>query len=296
MMSVRHIYSSLFAGATILLSSFSSPGFAHDHEHEVSDTLHPSHSSKIPNIELTDQDGKKVHFFDDLIKGKVVMVNFIFTTCEAVCPMETARMKRVQDMLGDRVGKDIFFYSITIDPDTDTPEVLKAYRKKFDIGPGWTFLTGNEATGRWMKRSSMDSTEVMARILGETMFEWRERVGPTVDFAKAPLRVRPMLPGEKLFKNRCQDCHTLGGGNGVGPDLLGVTDRRDRAWLKSWILAPSKVLANNDPVAKEMVGQYKGLVMPNLSLSDQEVDDVMIYMRQVSREISAKKLEEGSKK
>ena len=93
---------------------------------------------------LVTQDGKKVRFFDDLIKGKVVAINFIFTGCSAACSMETARLRDVQDLLGDRMGKDVFFYSISIDPDNDTPEALKHYADKFKVGPGWTFLTGQE--------------------------------------------------------------------------------------------------------------------------------------------------------
>src|SRR5580765_3024325 len=99
----------------------------------------------FPNIELTTQDGKTVHFYDDLIKGKMVAIDLIYTTCQYSCPLETARLAQVQKMLGDRVGKDIFFYSITIDPDRDTPKVLKEYAEKYHIGAGWTFLTGKKA-------------------------------------------------------------------------------------------------------------------------------------------------------
>src|SRR5437660_10243123 len=98
----------------------------------------------FPNIELTTQDGKTVHFYDDLIKGKIVAIDLIYTTCQYSCPLETARLAQVQKILGDRVGKDIFFYSISIDPDHDTPEVLRAYMKQFHVGPGWTFLTGKK--------------------------------------------------------------------------------------------------------------------------------------------------------
>src|SRR5216684_4426607 len=98
----------------------------------------------FPNVELTTQDGKTVHFYDDLIKGKIVAIDLIYTSCQYSCPLETARLAQVQKILGDRVGKDIFFYSITIDPEHDTPRVLKAYMEKFHVGPGWTFLTGKK--------------------------------------------------------------------------------------------------------------------------------------------------------
>src|SRR5579859_394624 len=78
-------------------------------------------NSHFPNIELITQDGKKVHFYDDLIKGRIVAIDLIYTSCQYACPLETARLAQVQKKLGDRVGQDIFFYSITIDPEHDTP-------------------------------------------------------------------------------------------------------------------------------------------------------------------------------
>src|SRR5260221_10368088 len=79
----------------------------------------------FPNVPLTTQDGVRVRFYDDLIKGKIVAINLIYTTCKYACPLETARLSQVAKLLGDRMGRDVFFYSITIDPDHDTPEVLK---------------------------------------------------------------------------------------------------------------------------------------------------------------------------
>src|SRR5215472_17433347 len=100
--------------------------------------------SHFPNIELITKDGKKVHFYDDLIKGRIVAIDMIYTTCQYACPLATARLAEVQKKLGARVGEDIFFYSISIDPVHDTPQVLKAYMEKYKIGPGWTFLTGRK--------------------------------------------------------------------------------------------------------------------------------------------------------
>ena len=98
------------------------------------------------------QDGKLVHFYDDLLKGKAVAVNLIYTRCTASCPLETAKLAQVQRLLGARVGKDVFFYSISIDPTHDTPLVLKAYAQKFHAGPGWLFLTGKEEDIRLVGR------------------------------------------------------------------------------------------------------------------------------------------------
>src|SRR5437899_1096927 len=99
----------------------------------------------FPNVILTTQDGSKVRFYDDVLKGKSVVIDLIYTECVDACPLETARLVQVQKMLGDRVGKDIFFYSISIDPKRDTPKVLKEYAEKYHVGPGWTFLTGKKA-------------------------------------------------------------------------------------------------------------------------------------------------------
>src|ERR1700755_3482060 len=98
----------------------------------------------FPNVPLTTQDGQVLHFYDDVLKGKNVAINLIYTRCTASCPLETAKLTQVYKLLDGRVGKDIYFYSISIDPKHDTPEVLKAYSKKFHTGPGWTFLTGKK--------------------------------------------------------------------------------------------------------------------------------------------------------
>jgi len=104
----------------------------------------PWGANYFPNVPLITQDGTTVQLYDDLLKGKAVAINLIYTSCKDECPLETARLVQVQRLLGDRVGKDIFFYSISIDPKRDTPTVLKAYAEKFGVGPGWLFLTGNE--------------------------------------------------------------------------------------------------------------------------------------------------------
>ena len=78
----------------------------------------------FPNVPLVTQDGTTVRLYDDLLKGKSVAINVIYTSCKDECPLETARLAQVQKLLGERMGKDIFFYSITIDPKRDKPEVL----------------------------------------------------------------------------------------------------------------------------------------------------------------------------
>jgi protein SCO1/2 len=96
----------------------------------------------FPNVTLTTHEGKKVKFYDDLIKDKIVLINFMYVKCEGICPGTTANLVKVQKLLGDRVGKDIFMYSITLKPEEDTPRDLAAYAKAYKVGPGWKFLTG----------------------------------------------------------------------------------------------------------------------------------------------------------
>jgi protein SCO1/2 len=96
---------------------------------------------KIPDVEVLDQDGKTRHFYSDLIKGKTVAINFIFTNCTTICPPLGAMFARVQRDLGD---KDVHFISISVDPLTDTPERLKSWGVKFKAGAGWTFVTGSK--------------------------------------------------------------------------------------------------------------------------------------------------------
>jgi protein SCO1/2 len=94
------------------------------------------------DVEVTAQDGRTFKFYDDLLKGKIVLVNFFFTGCDALCPLVMENLSAVQDLLGPRVGKDVFMYSITLQPELDTPAVLAAYAKTYGAGPGWLLLTG----------------------------------------------------------------------------------------------------------------------------------------------------------
>ncbi|HXQ71004.1 MAG TPA: SCO family protein [Pyrinomonadaceae bacterium] len=97
----------------------------------------------FPNVTLTTHEGKKVKFYDDLLKDKIVLINFMYVKCEGTCPGTTANLVKVQQLLGDRIGKDIFIYSITLKPEEDTPKVLAAYAKAYKVKPGWQFLTGD---------------------------------------------------------------------------------------------------------------------------------------------------------
>ena len=100
--------------------------------------------------------------------------------------------------------------------------------------------------------------------------------------ARAEMPAQTAPQGEAIFQQKCQACHTIGGGRLVGPDLLGVTQRRDRTWLAGFISAPDQVLATNDPIAAQLLADYGGLPMPNLGLSETEVAALITYLESVA--------------
>jgi protein SCO1 len=278
----------------------------------------PWNETYFPNVTLVDQDGNKQRFYDDLLKDKVVLINFIFATCHDSCPLETAKLRQVQERLSNHVGRDMFMYSISITPETDTPEVLKDYASKFNVGPGWKFLTGNadditlirkklglmddekreegeghgmslivgnERTGVWIKRSSFDNPKVLARVMSERLLNFASR-NNTGNYAQAPVQIN-LDPGEDLFRRRCQDCHTVGAGDAIGPDLEGVTERREREWLARFIQNPNAMIQAKDPIANALFEKYRRLTMPQMGLSDSDVEHVMAYLKAQSRKINS---------
>ena len=100
-------------------------------------------SAKIPNTRILDQNGKQLNFYDDLIKGKTVAINFVFTTCTTVCPPLTATFRKVQQTASQR-GLEVKLVSVSVDPVVDTPERLRAFAEKFNVDQGWTFVTGDK--------------------------------------------------------------------------------------------------------------------------------------------------------
>lgn len=101
------------------------------------------------DVELLDQDGRAVRFYTDILKNKVVIINTFFTTCTSICPPLNRNFEKLQEALGDRLGKDAFLISISVDPETDTPTRLKEYGKRFHARPGWLFLTGKKENVNW---------------------------------------------------------------------------------------------------------------------------------------------------
>jgi protein SCO1 len=278
-------------------------------------------ASYFPDVSLTSHQGKQQRFFSDLIKGKVVVINFIYTSCPDECSLETARIREVQKILGDRVGKDVFLYSITIDPQHDTPKLLKEYAEKFEVGPGWLFLTGkdaditqlrvklglyspqekdgklqdhnlsliigNQSTGQWMKISPHENPYIMATQIGSWLHNWKIPPKDVRNYGDAP-KVRNISLGESLYRIRCAACHKIGSqvaDHPIGPDLLDISKKRAHGWLTRWLMEPDKMLAEKDPLATELLIRYNNLPMPNMRLSVKDAEALLDYIDEESSRI-----------
>ncbi len=152
-------------------------------------------SLRIPDVQVYDQNGKQVRFYTDLVKGKTVAINFIFTTCTAICPPLTATFRRVQQNLAERASQATLI-SVSVDPTVDTPERLRDFAAKFKTQPGWTFVTGeqgeidkllkalgfavtdkndhspmiligNDAAGYWTRAYGLSSPTLLAQTISE---------------------------------------------------------------------------------------------------------------------------------
>lgn len=270
----------------------------------------PWGAKHFPNVRLLTHEGRAVRFYDDLLKGKAVAINVMYTHCEDACPLETARLAQVQRLLGDRMGREIHFYSISIDPARDTPAVLKAYAEKFQTGPGWLFLTGDEsdielltkrlglssrtddadrdghlpslmigveASGQWMRLSALDNPRFLATKIDSFLTGYKRPQKAANSYAAAR-PIEGMDAGSYLFRTRCASCHTVGRGDALGPDLAGVTERRDPDWLRRFIKTPDLLRAERDPLAMALFEQYKSVRMPNLQLGDGDVQALIDYL------------------
>lgn len=103
---------------------------------------------RIPDVEVIDQEGVRHRLHSDLVKGKVVLLSFMYADCEGICPLQTETLKRVHKEFGERMGREIVMLTFTLQPAVDTPEKLKHYTEMHDIPTdgSWRFLTGDPAT------------------------------------------------------------------------------------------------------------------------------------------------------
>jgi protein SCO1 len=137
-------------------------------------------------------------------------------------------------------------------------------------------VIGNVAAGQWMRNSAVDNARFLATTIGNFVDRYG-RPGAVKSYAAAaPITLRS--PGEYLFATRCAACHSIGRGDGVGPDLLGVTRRRERGWLTRYLAHPERMLADGDPIAMELFQKYKQVPMPNLRLGEEDVAALVAYL------------------
>jgi protein SCO1 len=280
----------------------------------ASPTLAPAQSNRwgadyFPNLPVVTQDGKTLNFYDDVIKGKIVVISFIYTSCPDICPLTTARLGQVEDKLGDIMGRDLFFVSMTVDPENDTPEKLKQFSTAFDAGPGWLFLTGkptdirqinyklgdkgrslsdhrneivlgNDATGEWTRNTVFGDLDRLVMDIRAMDPKWRDQVR-VAKHNEASNTGYPLglEPGQVLFKKMCAPCHTIGVGDRVGPDLRGATERRKLAWLMRFISTPEKVRTEKDPIAAALAAKFPGVRMPNLGITEIDAADLISYIQ-----------------
>jgi protein SCO1/2 len=102
------------------------------------------HADYFPNVTLRTQDGKRVRLYDDLLKGRTVLINFFYADCkDGLCPVTTENLVKLQRLLGARCGRDVYIYSFSLAPEHDTPARVNHYQQMHGTGPGWTFLTGS---------------------------------------------------------------------------------------------------------------------------------------------------------
>jgi protein SCO1/2 len=291
----------LVGAAMLAALAVSPPGIA---------KTNPWDARYFSNLPVVTQDGKTLRFYDDLIKGKIVVFSFIYTSCSDLCPIETARLAEVKDKLGEAVGRDIFFVSISVDPEHDTPAMLKAFADAFDASaPGWLFLTGqpediksinakfgdrsgerslsdhrneilvgNDATGDWERASSFADIDQLVQTIRAMDPKWHGQVGPNATANDSGYYQISDQPGQALFKKMCAPCHTIGAGDHIGPDLYGVAGRRDRAWLLDFIINPAKVLARKDPDAIALAAKFP-VRMPFMGLVENDAADVIAYLQ-----------------
>jgi protein SCO1/2 len=183
----------------------------------------------------------------------------------------------------------------------------------YNAGPGWLFLTGNkediealskklglysdpdandrdahipavlignEPMGQWVRNSATDNPHFLATQIGDFIDNWTNHDPARQQRTDVTMKQQKFDQGRYLFAARCAACHTIGHGDKIGPDLAGVTQYRERAWLARIITSPDKLLEEKDPVATELFHRYKQVRMPNLRLADSEVSALLAFLDQ----------------
>lgn len=196
---MNRLAAALFA-ATITSSAGHSAAGEHHHHHPAaasSERAAVQTPIRVADVPVTTQDDRRVHFHRALVKGRTVVVDFIYTSCTEICSPMTANLRQVQRLLAPALADKVSFISITIDPQVDTPAVLKAFAGQFGIEGNWTFVTadakslaklqkgfavsmarkedhtpliliGNDRTGQWTRKLGIARPEVIAEAIRQT--------------------------------------------------------------------------------------------------------------------------------
>ena len=169
------------------------------------------------------------------------------------------------------------------------PEDIKLITRKLGLsrasdadnkdGHSASLMVGNVPAGLWMRNSAIDNPQFLATTIGNFL-GWRNaKAGQSYAEAR-PLAIDK---GQLLFQSRCSACHTIGAGDRLGPDLLGVTSRRERGWLARFVARPEQMLAEGDPIATSLFRKYNRVRMPNLELGSAEVASLLSYLEAQTR-------------
>ena len=225
-------------------------------------------------------------------------------------PAGDRTVSELQDVLGDSVGREIFFYTISVDPENDTPERLKRYAEAMRAGPGWLFLTGMPEAIKAIRDRLGDRSPVLNEHRNEVLLgngatgEW-QRDNPLGDLTRLAMTIRSMksdwvaapaqltrrsahpatVPAEAqdmhaMFAKACAGCHTIGRGDRVGPDLAGVSERRQMGWLTRFITDPEQMHRQQDPIALALAAKFPAVRMPAMGISENEATSLVAYIEQ----------------
>jgi cytochrome oxidase Cu insertion factor (SCO1/SenC/PrrC family) len=169
----------------LILSAFCSSLFAQDHGWPVAAQV------TVPDVQVVTQNGERLHFNSELLKGRVAIVTGFFTSCTSMCPITQESLAHVAKLLGPRLGKDVIIVSLSVDPENDTPARMKAWAEKFNIGPGWTLASGNKADVQLLLKSLGLAVDLPQRhqsllMIGGANSGW--------------VRISSWAPAEKLAK------------------------------------------------------------------------------------------------
>ena len=229
----------------------------------------------IPDTTVYDQTGRRLNFYSDLVKGRTVAINFIFTTCTTICPPLTATFRRVQQELGARVGHDVSLISISVDPTTDVPARLREFSARFKAAPGWTFVTGskpeidqlldalgaavpdkndhtpmvligNDATGYWTRAYGLASAATLVKAINDAEAQGHSAVSggdtnarvplPGADASAAPAPEKQLARGVTVGTTRTEDVANAGAPVALAADKSGAKGRPGASYFPNLVL------------------------------------------------------------